>query len=167
MKILTLNFLTCAVKACKSSNQSFPLHPKDAELVQDTIELNPKLLVNILPRIDWNALVVTSSEVRPLLSSWRKPPSNISLSPLYQHTPLCNTTNIMSANAGQQLGFPTLPAQPPTAEELVADEKMQKELHTLLMETQISEGKLVCGNCGHEYAIREGIANFLLPSHLV
>src|SRR5277367_6207947 len=64
MKILTLNFLTCAIKACKSSSQSFPLHPKDAELVQDTIELNPKLLINILPRIDWNALIITSSEVR-------------------------------------------------------------------------------------------------------
>jgi hypothetical protein len=63
MKILTLNFLTCAVKACKSSSQSFPLHPKDAELVQDSIEMNPLLLVNILPRIDWSALVITSSEV--------------------------------------------------------------------------------------------------------
>ena len=28
------------------------------------------------------------------------------------------------------------------------------------------EGSLVCGNCGHEYSIKEGIANFLLPSHL-
>jgi len=44
---------------------------------------------------------------------------------------------------------------------------MLQDLHTLLMETQIMEGKLVCGHCGHEYAIREGIANFLLPSHLV
>jgi multifunctional methyltransferase subunit TRM112 len=35
------------------------------------------------------------------------------------------------------------------------------------METQISEGKLVCGNCGHEYVVREGVANFLLPNHLV
>ena len=25
---------------------------------------------------------------------------------------------------------------------------------------------MVCGNCGHEYNIKEGIANFLLPSHL-
>lgn len=31
----------------------------------------------------------------------------------------------------------------------------------------MSEGKLVCANCGHEYAVKEGIANFLLPSHLV
>ena len=42
-----------------------------------------------------------------------------------------------------------------------------KKLHTLLLETQIVSGKLVCGNCGHEYAVREGIANFLLPAHLV
>ena len=24
----------------------------------------------------------------------------------------------------------------------------------------------MCGNCGHEYAIHQGIANFLLPGHL-
>lgn len=66
-----------------------------------------------------------------------------------------------------QLGFPQLPEQPPTAEELQGDEKMMKDLHHLLLETQVSEGKLVCGNCGHEYAVKEGIANFLLPSHLV
>lgn len=42
-----------------------------------------------------------------------------------------------------------------------------KDLHVLLMETSIESGKLVCGNCGHEYAVKEGIANFLLPSHLV
>lgn len=64
MKVLTLNFLSCAVKACKSSNDSFPLHPKDAELVQDDIEINPDLLVNVLPRIDWAALRTTSTEVR-------------------------------------------------------------------------------------------------------
>jgi len=63
MKLLTLNFLTCAVKACKSSSASFPLHPKECELVSDTIAPNPKLIYNILPRIDWNALVVTASEV--------------------------------------------------------------------------------------------------------
>ncbi|KAK0720509.1 Trm112p-domain-containing protein [Lasiosphaeris hirsuta] len=127
MKVLTLNFLTCAVKTCKASNDSFPLHPKDAELAKDGVEINPQLLVNVLPRIDWTALRTTSTE----------------------------------------LGFPALPEQPPTAEDLTSDEKMLQELHTLLLETQMLEGKLVCGHCGHEYAVREGIANFLLPSHLV
>lgn len=66
-----------------------------------------------------------------------------------------------------QLGFPDLPVEPPTPEQLEGDEALLRDLHHLLVETQISEGKLVCGNCGHEYAVREGIANFLLPSHLV
>ena len=41
-----------------------------------------------------------------------------------------------------------------------------RDLHTLLLETEVREGKMVCANCGHEYRIKEGIANFLLPSHL-
>lgn len=45
--------------------------------------------------------------------------------------------------------------------------QMAKDLHRLLMETMIHEGKLCCRACGHEYAVKEGIANFLLPSHLV
>lgn len=64
MKVLTLNFVNCAAKACKSSSDSFPLHPKDAELVQDDIELNPDMLINVLPRLDWPALRTTSSEVK-------------------------------------------------------------------------------------------------------
>ncbi|MBE7182714.1 MAG: hypothetical protein INR71_16155, partial [Terriglobus roseus] len=42
-----------------------------------------------------------------------------------------------------------------------------RRLHRVLMETAVESGKLVCGNCGHEYAVKEGIANFLLPSHMV
>jgi len=127
MKILTLNFLTCALKTCKSSALSFPLHLKDVELEQAEIELSPQILLYILPRIDWPALIITSSE----------------------------------------LGFPTLPPQPPTVEELENDIDMMKDLHMLLMETNVMEGGLLCGNCGHIYEIREGTANFLLPNHLI
>lgn len=63
MKVLSLNFLTCAVKTCKTQSASYPLHPKDAELVQDDIELNGDFLVNLLPRIDWGALSTTATEV--------------------------------------------------------------------------------------------------------
>ncbi len=52
-------------------------------------------------------------------------------------------------------------------DELEGDGSLVQDLHKLLLETQITEGKLVCGNCGHEYSVKEGIANFLLPSHLV
>lgn len=66
-----------------------------------------------------------------------------------------------------QLGLPALPPNAPEPEDLAKDEQLLKDLHVLLMETQISAGKLVCANCGHEYVVREGVANFLLPDHLV
>ena len=205
MKVLTLNFLTCAVKACKSSNDSFPLHPKDAELVHDDIEINPELLVNVLPRIDWTALKTTSTEVR-FFFFLRSSPTHlihcilllgytfltlllitsiipsywpslsihiVLLTPSHAHLITCIHTytqphlTTKPSLTTPQLGFPALPDQPPSAEDLQSNEEMLKQLHSLLLETQLMEGKLVCGHCGHEYAVREGIANFLLPSHLV
>lgn len=153
MKVLSINFLTCAVKACKSTSASFPLHPKDAELAQDETELNAPFLINVLPRLDWAALKTTSTEV----CLHPSPPAH----------PRERERERVRLTTHWQLGFPDLPAEPPSAETLEADDKMLKELHALLVETQLMEGKLVCGNCGHEYHVREGIANFLLPSHLV
>ncbi len=66
MKLLTLNFLTCARKTCKSSPASFPLHPKDAELEQVETEMNPLFLRNILPRLEWEAMKTITTEVHHL-----------------------------------------------------------------------------------------------------
>jgi len=72
----------------------------------------------------------------------------------------------------QQLGLPTLPELAPEASDLLDEQTKEptqtlQDLHALLVETSVANGKLVCGHCGHEYAVKEGIANFLLPSHLV
>ncbi|KAI9668148.1 MAG: hypothetical protein M1821_000968 [Bathelium mastoideum] len=147
MKLLTLNFLTCARKTCKTQPAAFPLHPREAELEVVETEFNLQFLVNILPRVEWEALRT-----------------------------IC-----------QELGLPALPESMPTPEDLVqppapgqgGDGKEEEEgggevstqtatdLHRVLLETTIANGKLLCGACGHEYAIKEGIANFLLPSHMV
>ena len=92
-----------------------------------------------------------------------------------------------------QLGLPELPPTPPASTDLVESSNTSvdaaqetlgedaaeaqdveeipsqtaKDLHRVLLETCIQEGKLVCGSCGHEYAVKEGVANFLLPGHLV
>ena len=66
-----------------------------------------------------------------------------------------------------QLGLPSLPDTAPTPESLDGDDATVRDLHSLLVETGVASGKLACANCGHEYAVKEGIANFLLPSHLV
>ncbi|EPS27545.1 Multifunctional methyltransferase subunit trm112 [Penicillium oxalicum] len=126
MKVITANFVTCSVKDCKTSAASFPLHFHDAELEQLEVDLQPEFIRNILPRIDWESLRITATE----------------------------------------LGFPALPETKPEGDAL-NDEQTLKDLHRLLLETSVVEGKLVCGNCGHQYVIKEGIANFLLPSHLV
>lgn len=144
MKILTVNFLTCAVKSCKTSPLSFPLHFKDAELERSDIEYNPSFLYNILPRIDWEAFKITANELGFTTVPSEKPTT----SPPSTHLSPPDAVNMTSENQ-------------------VSHERVMRDLHTLLLETEVREGKMVCGNCGQEYRIKEGIANFLLPSHLV
>jgi multifunctional methyltransferase subunit TRM112 len=64
MKLLTLNFLCCARKTCKTNPAAFPLHPKEAELEQVEAEINPLLIQNMLPRLNWEALKTISQEVK-------------------------------------------------------------------------------------------------------
>ncbi|OAX77519.1 hypothetical protein ACJ72_08182 [Emergomyces africanus] len=51
-----------AIDTCKAAPSSFPLHFSDAELEQEETEFQADFLRNILPRIDWEALVVTAGE---------------------------------------------------------------------------------------------------------
>lgn len=64
-----------------------------------------------------------------------------------------------------QLGFSNISNTKPN-DDALNNEQILRDLHKLLLEIQVMEGKLLCGGCGHEYMIKEGIANFLLPSHL-
>lgn len=137
MKLLTLNFLTCAVRTCKSAPQlSFPLHVRDAELELIELEFNAEFLTNILPRIEWPALRSVANEV------------GLSVPAVFGR----DESETMDIDEG--------------ASSEISEEDLRK-LHRVLLETQIASGMLVCGNCAHEYKILEGIPNFLLPPHLV
>ncbi|CAD0091970.1 unnamed protein product [Aureobasidium vineae] len=162
MKLLTLNFLTCARKACKQEPAAFPLHPRDAELERVEMELNPEFLVNVLPRLEWKAIRSLGEEVN---SPFPPYPINPQRQAQRQDTDANERFAI-------QLGLPTLPETAPEEKDLMDESTKEptqtlQDLHALLVETSVSNGKLVCGHCGHEYAVKEGIANFLLPSHLV
>jgi len=63
MKVVTVNFMTCAVKGCKASPASFPLHFHDAELELQELDFQAEFIQNIVPRLDWNGLQVTANEV--------------------------------------------------------------------------------------------------------
>lgn len=138
MKILTTNFLTCAVKTCRSSPNSYPLHFRDASLESNPQPFNPLFVRNMLSRLDWDALKTTAGELG-----------------LLALVPETNPTEDVMEQDGEE------------AKEVEIDEEVLKKLHTLLMETGVTEGKLVCGNCEFEYPIKEGVGNFLLPPHLV
>ncbi|KAJ1977803.1 hypothetical protein H4R35_002152 [Dimargaris xerosporica] len=63
MRLLTHNMLQCHVKGCNDPNLSFPLQLKDVELEQVETEQNGDLLANLLKKIDWNALLMTATEL--------------------------------------------------------------------------------------------------------
>jgi len=162
MKLLTLNFLTCARKACKPHPTAFPLHPKDAELEIIEIDFNPLFLHNILPRLEWQALKTMCNELGlPGLKD--EPPEPEELFVCAREGPEAGDTKKESEEMDIGEGEKEVQQE----EEGKEPSQLARDLHRLLIETCIQEGKLVCGNCGHEYAVKEGIANFLLPSHLV
>ena len=158
MKILTTNFLTCAVKTYKTSPASFPLHFKDATLERTEIDFNPLFLRNVLPRVNWDALTTTATELG-----------------LQALVPERNPVDVVDGDGevgedgkDADTEMDVVGEQQETAKKTdEASEEVLKKLHSLLLETAVVEGKLVCGNCGFEYPIKEGVGNFLLPAHLV
>ncbi|KAG0178840.1 hypothetical protein DFQ28_004005 [Apophysomyces sp. BC1034] len=121
MRLITHNMLQCHVKNCDSNN--FPLRFEDAQVELIEADYNPDFLVNMLPKIEWEAL--TSTAV--------------------------------------QLGISTLPPQIP--ENATENEDFLKALHSVLLETHIQHGKMICANCQHVYNIKDGIPNMLLAEH--
>lgn len=168
MKLLTSTFLTCAVKSCRSAPASYPLHFRDATLLRSDIEYNPLLLRNLLPRLNLDALETTVGELglggmmpeRQVLELMAEGKSRLGGSED------SNTEDKEDEETdADNLGHAAAEMKGETLE--VDEEEVLKKLHTLLIETSVQQGKLVCGNCAFEYPIKEGVGNFLLPGHLV
>jgi multifunctional methyltransferase subunit TRM112 len=196
MKILTVNFLTCAVKSCKATlstnappaNQSppsqeeqepspspFPLHFRDAVLERTEIAYNPRFIQNILPRVNWEAMTITARELGLAALLPERNPIDEEGWGFGGDTPGNDSggsdEEVGASTAGQEVRMQldeSVPKKDTNQMEMEDDrkEKILKQLHTLLLETSVSEGKLVCGKCGFEYPIKEGVGNFLLPAHL-
>lgn len=63
MKLLTTNFVQCAVRSCASTTDSFPLLYKDCELVHEDLDFDPDFIRNIMVKIDWPALVQVAQDL--------------------------------------------------------------------------------------------------------
>lgn len=62
MRVLTHNMLMCNVKGCVSNNYPLKIHATQVEKV-DTVCV-PQFVVNVLPKLDWPALVKGATDVR-------------------------------------------------------------------------------------------------------
>ncbi|KAL6925957.1 hypothetical protein ACO0SA_000566 [Hanseniaspora valbyensis] len=138
MKLLTTNFIKCSVKACESSNKSFPLkynnecqlelnYEEDDEIIQSSYEF----LIGILDKIEWDALLKVCQD----LGNNDLPPTK----------PIINE-DVANLNDNEKL--------------------ILKQLFNLLINTEIVEGSMQCESCEHIYQIKNGIPNLLLPPHL-
>jgi len=63
VRLITHNLLACHVKGCTSNN--FPLAFKDVQIELKEAEFNPDFIKNILPRLEWPALVDAARQVNP------------------------------------------------------------------------------------------------------
>lgn len=157
MKLLTHSFLTCAVKSCRSSPASYPLHFKDCSLEQSTLDFQPLFIRNILPRVNWEALQTSCAELG--LAALLPASNPVDTLALVENSAGTDEAEMQDADAAE--------TTVKNGQEKAGDEELLRKMHALLLETSIMEGKLVCGNCGFEYPIKEGVGNFLLPPHLV
>ena len=62
VRLITHNLLACHAKGCTTNN--FPLKLTNIELALREAEFNPDFLRGFLPRIEWDALIQASREVR-------------------------------------------------------------------------------------------------------
>ncbi|KAI9681564.1 MAG: hypothetical protein M1829_000761 [Trizodia sp. TS-e1964] len=144
MKLLTQNFLTCAVRSCKASPLSYPLHFRDAELTKTELPFEPIFITNMLPRLDWKALKVTATELGMSVPAGLDP----------DEEPPKETTPLAHGDVASMEGIETGPDS--KAESSISDEQETEQmvqprqpsesdlmaLHTLLLETEVNSGKL-------------------------
>ncbi|KAF9234379.1 hypothetical protein BU15DRAFT_52669 [Melanogaster broomeanus] len=55
VRLITHNLLACHVKGCTSNN--FPLKFQDVQIELQEADFNPDMITNLLPRLEWGALV--------------------------------------------------------------------------------------------------------------
>lgn len=62
MRVLTHNMLMCNVKGCNANN--FPLIIRATQVENVPSSFNREFVVNVIPKLDWPALVQGAKDVR-------------------------------------------------------------------------------------------------------
>jgi multifunctional methyltransferase subunit TRM112 len=131
MRLLTLNMIQCNVKTC--STNKYPLSVS-ALLIEDVkMEYNKDFLVNLIPKIDWNALNFNLQEL-----GWDPIDDPVNFS--YQESN--DSVNVYNKHS------------PPTS--------WWESLHQVLLCKRIVNGKLECRGCQHVFVIKDTILSMIV-----
>lgn len=67
MRLLTHNMLVCSKKSCNQAGATnFPLRIKASKVDREETEFNKQFTINMLPRLDWKALVLATKDASAL-----------------------------------------------------------------------------------------------------
>lgn len=161
MRVLTHNLLACQARGCINTSANFPLGLQNIQLETQEAPLNAPFLRGLVPKLDWPALVFAARslgdehlpEQCPADGVLEAEADQVAQSQAQLHASLV-------ASAGEDPDEDALwgEAMDPSH---VSDASPLKALHHVLMEMQIIEGEMVCGNCGHVFRIKNGIPNMV------
>ena len=136
MKLITQTLLLCNKKGCTVNNFPLKLIPSKVELYQDAalMAYSKPLMQRLLQKLDLGALNLTLNELE-----WAD------VKPLF-------------------LDDQETAADPEQAnlEALSENEDFLTNLWEITCRRHVTEGQLICRNCGRQYDIKNGIVNMLL-----
>jgi multifunctional methyltransferase subunit TRM112 len=133
MRLLTHSHLVCVRRGCP---KQFPLQLAPTKVEQEETECNEELILHLLPTLDYPVLYSAAS-VCGLESDLPKPGEEK------------DSLDINELSKGTQ----------ERTEEAI---RMIQLLHTILLDTHVMEGNLVCEGCSRKYPIQQGIPNLRL-----
>lgn len=164
MRLLTHNLLACQARGCVNTSLNFPLQLQNVRLEVQDAPLNAAFLRGLVPKLDWSALVGAAQALGDTSLPIECPGEEVleheadAVAQLQEHVHQQMRDAVADTSDG------------PDDDELWADAMSAarvegaftlKALHHVLMELQIVEGEMLCGNCGHVFRIMNGIPNMV------
>lgn len=183
MRLLTHNLLACHSRHCTQTSNNFPLKFKDVKLELLETDFNEAFIRGFLPKLDWNALIITAKELGDTSLPEKGPDME---DPMLDHQILRNLHHVLlevsmarwedqsglSYNKGGTCITSMLPRR------IMSAKSHKFSLHNIIINVEhiliiktttsfftfqvhITEGSMTCPNCSHNYPIRNGIPNMV------
>ncbi|EIW77653.1 Trm112p-domain-containing protein [Coniophora puteana RWD-64-598 SS2] len=178
VRLITHNLLACHAKGCTTNN--FPLAFRDAQVEIQEQDINPEFVRNMLPRLEWKALVDAARQVGDESLPAEQPEMMDDELVQKLHRVLMEVRNLtLSSLLASPNGhdYPSTSLRTRDTPRTNTTSLSTPCIHVLSMhlsplphprtflQIHITEGAMICPNCEHVYPISNGIPNMLLAEN--